>query len=81
LFTDDTKLYYLSKSIDDLQHVLNHEMAALWFKTNKLSSNIEKTSHILFCASNAWLVPELSFELLESTKVKRVKSYKFLAHT
>jgi len=46
LFADDTNLFYSSKSISDLQHVLNHEMAALseWFKANRLSLNIDKTS-------------------------------------
>ena len=81
LFADDTNLFYSSKSISDLQHVLNHEMAALsdWFKANKLSLNIDKTSYILFCANNARRIPEPSFELyIESIKVKRVESCKFL---
>ena len=34
VFADDTNLFYSSKSISELQRVLNHEMAALseWFK-------------------------------------------------
>ena len=41
--------------------------------------NIDKTSYILFCASNARRVPQSSFELfIESFKVKRVESCKFL---
>jgi len=38
LFADDTNLFYLSKSVSDLRHVLNHKMAALseWFKANRL---------------------------------------------
>ena len=81
LFADDTNLFYSSKSISDLQHVLNQEMAALseWFKANRLSLNIDKTSYILFSASNVRRVPQPSFELfIESFKVKRVESCKFL---
>jgi len=73
LFADDTNLFHLSKNINALQHVLNHEMAALseWFKANTLSLNIEKTSNILFCANNARCVAEPSFELFRvSTTVK-----------
>jgi len=59
LFADDRNLFYSSKSISDLQHVLNQEMAALseWFKANRLSLNIDQTSYILFCDSNAKRVP------------------------
>jgi len=56
-------------------------MAALseWFKANTLSLNIDKTSYMLFCASDARCVPQHSFELfIESFKVKRVESCKFL---
>ena len=51
-------------------------MAALseWFKANKLSLNVDKTSYILFCASNARRVPQPSFEFfIDSFKVKRVE--------
>jgi len=81
LFADDRNLFYSSKSISDLQHVLNQEMAALseWFKANRLSLNIDKTSYILFCDSNAKRVPQPSLELfIESFKVKGVESCKFL---
>jgi len=81
LFADDTNLFYSLECINDLQHVLNHEMAALfeWFKANKLSLNVDKTSYILFCASNARRVSQPSFELfIDSFKVKRVESCKFL---
>jgi len=74
LFADDTNLFYSSKSMRDLQHVLIHQMAALsdWFKANKLSLNIDKNSYILFCANNARHVPESSFVLfIESTKVNQ----------
>ena len=81
LFADDTNLFHSSKSISDLQQVLNHEMSALseWFKANRLSLNIDKTSYILFCAGNARSIPQHSFELfIESFKVKQVESCKFL---
>ena len=84
LFADDTNLFYSSKSVSDLQRVLNHEMTALseWFKANRLSLNIDKTSYMLFYASNARCIPEQSFELfIESFKVKRVEVANFLAYT
>jgi len=45
LFADDTNLFYSSKSISELQQVLNNEMAALpeWFKANTLLLNTEET--------------------------------------
>ena len=78
------KLILFIKSISELKRVLNHEMTALsewftWFTANRLSLNIDKTSYILFCASNARRVPEPSFELfIESIKVKHVESCKFI---
>ena len=81
LFADDTNLFYSSECINDLQHVLNHEMAAFaeWFKANKLSLNVDKTLYILFCESNARRVSQPSFGLfIDSFKVKRVESCKFL---
>jgi len=49
------------------------------FRANRLSLNIDKTSYILFCASNARSIPQHSFELfIESYKVKwTVESCKF----
>jgi len=57
--TVDYPSIYSSKSISDLQQVLNHEMSLLseWFKANGLSLNIDKTLYILFCASNARSIP------------------------
>jgi len=81
LFAYDTKLFHSSKSKSELQHVLNHKMSALseWFKANRLSLNIDKTSYILFCAGNARSIPQHPFELfIESFKVKRIESCKFL---
>ena len=55
------------------------EALSEWFKANRLSLNIDKTSYILFCASNARPIPQHSFELfIESFKVKKVESCKFL---
>ena len=57
----------------------NGSIISEWFKANKLSLNIDKTSYMLFYASNARPTPQHSFELfIKSFKVKRVESCKFL---
>ena len=50
LFADDTSVFYSHKDPDTIIRVLNEELIKLsiWFKSNKLSLNIKKTSFIFF---------------------------------
>ena len=50
LFADDTNLFYSANSLKDLEETINTELTHLseWFKSNRLSLNIDKTCYILF---------------------------------
>ena len=50
LFADDTNIIYSHNNVDTLTATLNNELVnvALWFKSNNLSLNIDKTSFIYF---------------------------------
>ena len=47
LFADDTTVYVQNDSIDSAIEILNTELAkvALWFDSNKLTLNVNKTHH------------------------------------
>ena len=46
LFADDTKIYYESNSLNELEKTLNKELSKLylWLNVNRLSLNIDKTN-------------------------------------
>ena len=50
LFDDDTNIFYKNKSLNHLLTIANDELTklSLWFKANKLSLNISKTTYMLF---------------------------------
>ena len=49
LFADDTTVYIQNDSIDSAIEILNTELAkvALWFHSNKLTLNVNKTQVML----------------------------------
>jgi len=80
LFADDTTIYTNHKEIKLLYQYVNRDLDALfeWFKTNKLSLNINKTNFMLFTNTN---LPQT--EINRSIKIgneelKRKPSIKFL---
>ena len=50
MFADDTNLFLSHKNIDTLFDSMNVELAnvSTWFKSNKLSLNVDKTKWLLF---------------------------------
>ena len=50
LFADDTDIYYVSASLQDLEKMINKELNKLylWLNVNRLSLNIDKTNYIIF---------------------------------
>ena len=50
LFADDTDIFYKNKCLNQLLSIANSELTklSLWFKANKLSLNISKTTYMLF---------------------------------
>ena len=53
LFADDTNIYYESKDLQNLEHVMNNELKhlSLWLKVNRLALNINKTNFLIFHSS------------------------------
>ena len=54
LFADDTNFLYSHKDLNELLEIVNRELEKIthWFKANKFSLNIEKTSYLLFGKSS-----------------------------
>ena len=80
LFADDTNLFMSSNNLEDLQQKLISELAGLscWFKANKLSLNLDKTSYMLFSGKGN-RVPVANFSLhMDNTIIKRVENCKNL---
>ena len=50
MFADDTNLFLSHKNIDTLFSNMNRELenVSAWFKSNKLSLNVDKTKWFLF---------------------------------
>ena len=74
------QLLYSSNNLEDLQQKLISELAGLscWFKANKLSLNLDKTSHMLFSGKGN-RVPVANFSLhIDNTIIKRVDNCTFL---
>ena len=78
MFADDTNLFLSHKSIDTLFASMNKEIenASTWFKSNKLSLNIDKTKWLLFHLLSH---PQTLLNLLiENICIKREYVTKFL---
>ena len=82
MFADDTNLFLTHKNIDTLFNSMNVELAnvSTWFKSNKLSLNVDKTKWFLFHPlSKRQLLPQtLPNLLIENIHIKREHVTKFL---
>jgi hypothetical protein len=82
LFADDTNLFYSSKDISLLFQTVNKELEKLtqWFKSNKLSLNINKTKYTLFhrLHKKAYIPLKLPDLFIDNKLIKREQSIKFL---
>ena len=82
MFADDTNFFFSHKNIKTLFEKTNNELKIIneWFKSNKLSLNMDKTNYIFFHRSKQkdtipLKLPKLS---INNTKIKRVTTTKFL---
>ena len=77
LFADDTNGFCSGKELSDLVKTVNFELQKLntWFKLNKLSLNIEKTSYMVF-ANNC--IPDVLPIKVGNKVLNRVYETKFL---
>ena len=79
LFADDTNIFYSGKCINSLVNTLNNELAkvSLWFKSNKLSLNIDKTCFMYFTNSQYRTVHNLNI-FIDNKPITEKQSTKFL---
>lgn len=80
LFADDTNLFISHKNMDQLEKCLNEQLAKLniWFKCNKLSLNISKTSYIVFSPNRR---DDRNYNInimIDDRAIQKVDSTKFL---
>ena len=80
LFADDTTVFYSCGNIQELQTKINSDLYLLndWFKANKLSLNITKTSYMLFEGRRN--LPDIdNFTVnINDNQLKRARHLKFL---
>ena len=50
LFADDTKIYYESKNLKEIEKTVNEELKklSLWLNINRLALNVSKTNFVIF---------------------------------
>ena len=82
MFADDTNLFLSNRNINHLFHDMNIELKKIsdWFKSNKLSLNIEKTKYILFHpVSKKNVLPcKMPVLILDNIPIKRITYTNFL---
>ena len=78
LFADDTTVYVQNDSIDSAIEILNKELAkvALWFDSNKLTLNVNKTQMIMLSRKKK-LTPQNEV-ILRNEVVQQVNKAEFL---
>ncbi|MFZ2538156.1 MAG: reverse transcriptase family protein, partial [Oscillospiraceae bacterium] len=76
MFADDTNLFLTGKSLQQIETQLNEEMLVIneWFKSNKLSLNLTKTSYIIFGNKT---YQDLNI-FMHNTRIERQYDAKFL---
>jgi hypothetical protein len=79
LFADDTNLFLSHNDLSFMMNTINSELLKLseWFKANKLSINIQKSSYMIFKTRQNKYIPEFSIEI-NNTKILRVNEVVFL---
>ena len=82
MLADDTNLFLSHKNIDTLFVIMNVELenVSMWFKSNKLSLNVDKTKWSLFIplSKRKFLLQTLPKLLIEDIHIKREHVTKFL---
>ena len=82
MLADDTSLFLSRKNIDTLFVIMNIELenVSMWFKSNKLSLNVDKTKCSLFIplSKRNFLPQTLPNLLIEDIHIKREHVTKFL---
>ncbi len=79
LFADDTTLYISNKNIRHLKENMRHDLKILidWFKANRLTLNLEKTSFVLFQPQHNRTDDDITLSV-DNIDISRQKTVKFL---
>ena len=79
LFADDTSLYYSSKSTNNLENVMNCELAKIsdWLSANRLSLNVAKSKLLYFTNKNRNSLKNIEIRI-NGESLKEVDSAKYL---
>ena len=79
LFADDTTLYTSNKNIRQLKESMKHDLEVLidWFKANKLTLNLEKTSFVLFQPQGNKSNDDITLSV-DNIDISRERTVKFL---
>lgn len=80
LFADDTKLYFASKELEEIEIMLNRSLniLAIWLKENQLIINLKKTVFMIlhYCKKNN--VRNKCTIRINDTKIEEVRRAKYL---
>ena len=73
IFADDTNIFYTSNSLDELERVVNEELANVlkYCSANKLSINYKKTNYMLITTSKR--KPNITITACNITKKSQIK--------
>jgi hypothetical protein len=65
IFADDTNIFASSKSIKDLEILINEELTKVkkWCDLNKLSINIKKTNYMIVKSSNKKITENINIKI------------------
>ena len=79
LFADDTSLYYSCKNTNNLEHVVNCELARIsdWLSANRLSLNVAKSKLLYFTNKNRNAFKDIDIKI-NGESLKEVDSAKYL---
>ena len=79
LFADDTSLYYSCKNTNNLENVVNTELAKIsdWLSANRLSLNVAKSKLLYFTNKNRNSLRDIQIKINGET-LKEVTDAKYL---
>ena len=80
LFADDTAMIFKHKNIDQLKATCENSLKSicLWFKLNKLSLSLGKSSFLIFHGKKKNPKNEINKILIDGHEIHRVKSVKYI---
>jgi hypothetical protein len=80
LFADDTNLIFSEKSLTSLMQNVNTELhkISVWFKTNKLVLNPNKTKFIIFTSTHKRVTSDSIKLYIDGLEIEQVQTQKFL---